>query len=290
MEFARVKSLILVTGLSGAGKSTSLAVLEDRGYFCVDNLPFELLDSFLNNELAQRQHRRLAIHMDARDARFFRRQADFLPRLKKKIPQMKILFLTASDTVLLRRFSETRRRHPLAKGGHLKQAIVEERKLAEKFRNAADQVIDTSHMNVHALKAALETLFDGSRKRSRLPLGFVSFGYRYGIPPQCDLVLDVRFLPNPYFVPALKSLDGTHRKVQDFVLKRPETRRFIQKVEALLRFLIPQYRREGKSYLTVGFGCTGGKHRSVSLANYFKKEFEKRGWWVNVDHRDIHRP
>jgi RNase adapter protein RapZ len=285
-----LESLILITGLSGAGKSTALAALEDMGYFCVDNLPLHLLNAFLKNELAQKTHPLLAVHMDARDAGFFRRSVEFLPGLKKKIPRLQVLFLTASDAALLRRFSETRRRHPLTKRGDLRKAILDERRLAEPLRKEAHRIIDTTHMNVHALKAALEASFGSPRKRSRLPLGFVSFGYRYGIPPQCDLVLDVRFLPNPYFNPDMKSLDGTHRKVQDFVLKRPETRRFIQKVEALLRFLIPQYRREGKSYLTVGFGCTGGKHRSVSLVNYFKNSFEKKGWWVNVEHRDLHRP
>ncbi|MFO1519373.1 MAG: RNase adapter RapZ [bacterium] len=286
----KIKSLILVTGLSGAGKSTALNVLEDFGYFCIDNLPIALLGSYLEQEARRKKpHTRLAIHMDARDEDFSQKFETLLPLLKKKVPALKILFLKAGETALLRRFSETRRRHPLAQEGNLLKAIRREKKIFEKLKPLSDHEIDTTAMSVHALKETLSNLVNSPRTPSKLPLSLVSFGYRHGIPAQCDLVFDVRFLPNPYFQPKLKALDGTHPKVQDFVIKRPETGRFIQKVTDLLNFLIPQYAREGKSYLTVAFGCTGGRHRSVSLADYFQKFFSKKGLWASVEHRDINK-
>jgi len=285
-----LKSFVLLTGLSGAGKSTAMAVLEDLGFFCIDNLPVSILESFLKMEsLSKTPHSRLAIHMDARDFDFLKKHSKILSALKKKIPVLKVVFLTASEETLIRRFSETRRRHPLARGADLRRALKKERDKSEALKNSADVRIDTSHLSVHALRAAIENIFSSKKRSSKLPLSLVSFGYRYGLPAQCDLVLDVRFLPNPFFVPALKPLDGSRPNVRNFVLKRPETRRFLAKIQDLLKFLIPHYEREGKQHLTIGFGCTGGRHRSVALAHYFKGYFEKKGHWVHLEHRDVHK-
>ncbi len=291
MERPRIKpEFILVTGLSGAGKSQALNTLEDLGFFCVDNLPLELFRAFIQEILLKKNSdRSLAIGMDARDFRFFKSYDPLLKQLKKYRPELKTFFLTASETTLIRRFSETRRSHPLAKKGNLVQAIREEKKLSQTLKESAEHVIDTSYLNIHALRAVLENLVRSKGDPKKIPISFVSFGYRHGIPPHCDLVFDVRFLPNPYFVSKLKNLDGNHRSVQNFVLRRSETQKFSALVIRLLDFLVPQYIREGKSYLTVAFGCTGGKHRSVSLANYFKAYYGKKKLWVSVEHRDIHR-
>ncbi len=202
---------------------------------------------------------------------------------------LKILYLTANETALLRRFSETRRPHPLFKGKSLIHTIRDERKRYEKIKELSDYVLDTTFMNVHVLKQTILQLLKIEHKKSRMTLSILSFGYRYGIPPQCDLVFDVRFLPNPYFQAALKDLNGTNVKVRNFVLKRPETKEFASHLKKLLDVLIPRYIQEGKSYLTIGFGCTGGKHRSVSLAEYFKSHFERKKHSVYLDHRDVYK-
>src|SRR3990167_5268938 len=282
------KPLFLVTGLSGAGKSSALSILEDFGFRCIDNLPLSLFDLYLQKELSENPKTPFAIGMDERTPDFFKQIEKILSSLRKKVPHLKILFLTASEAVLIRRFSETRHRHPLSDQGKLLSAIQKERKISKKIGGVADCLIDTTHMNQNMLRATLKNLIDKKSKSSKLPLSVISFGYRYGIPPQFDLVFDVRFLPNPYFNSALKLLDGTHKKVQNFVLKRKTTFTFIHHVMDLLTFLIPQYVKEGKSYLTIAFGCTGGKHRSVSLAHHFKNYFEKKGFWVDLDHRDLH--
>ncbi len=283
------KPFILVTGLSGAGRSTALRILEDAGFYCMDNIPYSFFEYYLQKQFSKKQKVPFAFGMDERSPNFFKELEKNLSYLRKKIPHLKILFLTSSELVLIRRFSETRRKHPLSKKGNLLAAIRKEKKLSESIRLLADYYIDTTYMNGALLKAALLNLLDRKQKPIKLPLSLLSFGYRYGIPPQCDLTFDVRFLPNPYFNPALKMLNGTNRKVQSFVLKRVETKKFIRHITQLLNFLIPQYAKEGKSYLTLAFGCTGGKHRSVSLAEYFKEYFEKKNFWVDLDHRDIYR-
>jgi UPF0042 nucleotide-binding protein len=284
-----VKPWILVTGLSGSGKSSALHILEDNGFYCIDNLPFELLEAYLQKEVRKKKKTPVAIDMDVRDADFLKKAEKDLPGLKKRFPQLKVLFLTASEEVLVRRFSQTRRRHPLTEHGNLLKALRLEKKRLKKILPLADAVIDTTPLTVHSLKVTLEHLIAGREKRSKLPLSLISFGFRHGIPAQADLVFDLRFLPNPYFEPSLKALDGNHRKVQDFIKNRAETRVFIKKTKDFLDFLIPRYVKEGKSYLTVALGCTGGKHRSVALANHFKDYFTRKGLWVNLEHRDLHK-
>jgi len=284
------RSLILLTGLSGAGKSTALKILEDQGFFCVDNLPFDFLENYLQKEgKRKRPKARIAIDMDARDPDFLKKGKKVLTRLKKKSASLKILFLSASEEVLLRRYSQTRRRHPLRHHLSLLKAIRQERRRMEHMSASADVVIDTSHMTSQTLKRTLENLIEGRRRAINLPLSLISFGYRYGLPPQSDLIFDVRFLPNPYFVPSLKALDGMNRKVQNFVIRRRQTREFLRKAKDLLDFLIPHYSQEGKSYLTIALGCTGGRHRSVVLANHLKDYFVRQGLWVNLEHRDLHK-
>jgi len=284
-----LKSLVLITGLSGSGKSTALRILEDNGFYCIDNLPFELLETYLQKELKKRKKVPLGVDMDARNADFFRQAERVLPSLKKRFPTLRVLYLKASEEAILRRFSQTRRRHPLSKHGSLVKAVRQEKKRFEKILPFADAVIDTSPLTVHSLKVTLEHWIAGPGKRAKLPLSLISFGYRHGIPAQADLVFDLRFLPNPYFQPSLKALDGNHRKVQDFVLNRAETRVFFKKTKDFLDFLIPRYVKEGKSYLTIALGCTGGKHRSVALANRFKDYFTRKGLWVSLEHRDLRK-
>lgn len=285
-----IKDFVIVTGVSGSGKSSALRSLEDMGFFCIDSLPIAFLSSYLAQEKSIRNKNfRLAIHIDSRDQNFFKLFEKEISKIKKKYPLLKILYLHARKEALIRRFSETRRPHPLSKGKNLLQSIEKEKKSYEKLALMADYFLDTTHLNVHHLKQTLLELFKSKKEASRMTLSVLSFGYRYGIPPSCDLVLDVRFLPNPYFVGNLKESTGLEKKVQNFVLKRKETKTFIQQVQKLLESLFPQYLKEGKSYLTIGFGCTGGKHRSVSLAEYFKKHFESKKYFVHLDHRDIYK-
>ncbi len=279
-----------MTGVSGAGKSSALRSLEDMGFFCIDSLPIAFLSSYLAQEKSIRNKKfRLAIHIDSRDENFFKLFEKEIPKIRKKYPFLKILYLHAKEDMVIRRFSETRRPHPLAKGKNLVKAIQKENKMYEKIASMADFFLDTTHLNVHSLKQTLLEIFKSKKEIPRITLSVLSFGYRYGIPPACDLVLDVRFLPNPYFERALQKLTGVDKKVQNFVLKRKETKYFIQSIQKLLEILLPQYLKEGKSYLTIGFGCTGGKHRSVSLAEYFKKYFESKKYFVHLDHRDVYK-
>jgi len=285
-----IKDFVIVTGVSGAGKSSALRSLEDMGFFCIDNLPIAFIHQYLQQEKAIRSKNfRLAIDIDSRDENFFKLFEKEILKIKKSFPQLRILYLTASNAALIRRFSETRRPHPLSQGKDLLSAIRSEKKKHEKIYALADSILDTTDLNIHILEQALVEIFQLHQESPRFPLSVLSFGYRYGIPLQCDLVFDVRFLPNPYFIPVLKNLNGRQRKVQNFVLGRKETKVFIQHLKKLLDFLIPKYIQEGKSYLTLGFGCTGGKHRSVSLAEYFKKYFETKKYWVHLDHRDVYK-
>lgn len=285
-----IKDFVIVTGMAGAGKSSALRSLEDMGYFCIDNLPLVFLSSYLSQEKQiKNKDFKLAIHIDSRSENFFRLFDKEILKIKKKYPYLKILYLFAQENVVLRRFSETRRPHPLAKGKNLMRAIQDEKKQYEKIELLSDYVMDTSYLNVHSLKQTLLELFNSKKAVPQLTLSILSFGYRYGIPPACDWVMDVRFLPNPYFEKKLQALTGMDKRVQNYILKRKETTQFIHSVETLIDKLLPQYQKEGKSYLTLGFGCTGGKHRSVTLAEYFKKYFESKKLFVHLDHRDIYR-
>lgn len=276
--------------MAGAGKSSALRILEDRGYFCIDSLPISFLNSYLAHEKWVRQKNfKLAIHLDSRDENFFKLFEKEITTIRKKFPFLKILYLTAQNEMIIRRFSETRRPHPLAKGKSLVKAIQDEKKKYEKVSSLADFILDTTHFNVHVLRQSLLQLFGQGQQKFLMTLSILSFGYRYGIPPQCDWVVDVRFLPNPYFVPAMKNLTGLNARVRNFVLKRKETKEFLLHFKKLLESLLPKYLEEGKSYLTIAFGCTGGKHRSVSLAEYFKTYFEKKKYSVHLDHRDVYK-
>lgn len=279
--------VVFITGLSGSGKSNAIKCFEDLGFFCVDNLPTALLPKF--TELCTQsgnEINRVAIGIDVRERGFFKNFLEVLDELKKENYNIEILFLEASDEALVRRFSETRRPHPLAKNGSVVDGIRLERETLSELRKRADEIIDTTNYNVHQLKEVLNKHYLESEGR-RLTISFVSFGYKYGIPYDVDLMLDVRFIQNPNFVKGLKPLKGSDKRVIDYVLKFHETKAFLEKLHEFLKFLIPMYEKEGKSYLTIGIGCTGGRHRSVAVSEILKGYLEKEGYSINIKHRDI---
>jgi UPF0042 nucleotide-binding protein len=282
--------IVLITGMSGAGKSTATKTLEDLGFFCIDNLPVMLLPKLL--ELVAHgtsdEVQRLAIVVDAREARFLEKTPAAVDEVRRAGHQIEVVFFDCADDALLRRFSETRRRHPLSPEGSVAEGIAAERQLLAALRGLADQIIDTTRLNVHELRDAVTARFGGPGQDDKLNLTLLSFGFRNGIPPASDLVFDVRFLPNPYFVEGLKPHPGTDPRVSQWVLERPATQEFLSRLESMLQFLIPQYRAEGKSYLTVSIGCTGGRHRSVALAEELGRRLtEKHRANVKVTHRDV---
>ncbi|MFL5405389.1 MAG: RNase adapter RapZ [Myxococcales bacterium] len=282
--------IVVVTGLSGAGKSTAIKALEDLGFFCIDNLPAMLLPKLLElvSHGTSDEVQRLAIVVDAREGRFLDSTPDALEEVRRQGHSLEVVFFDCSDDVLIRRFSETRRRHPLSPDGGVQDGISEERRMLEQLRGLADQIIDTTRMTVHELRDAVTARFGGPGQDDKLNVTLLSFGFRNGIPPASDLVFDVRFLPNPYFVEGLKPHPGTDPRVSQWVLERIPTQEFLARLESLLQFLIPQYRAEGKSYLTVGIGCTGGRHRSVALAEELGRRLtEKHRANVKVTHRDV---
>jgi len=280
--------IVIISGLSGSGKSTAIKALEDVGFFCVDNLPVVLLPKFLELRTgSDSEISKLALVMDIREKHFVSTYSDVLDRLGKQGYRFEILFLEASEEMLLRRYSETRMQHPLAKGGSLLEAIHNEREQLEGLKGIADKVIDTSHYNVHELKAVILGHVLKGIQTGHVEVHLLSFGYKYGIPHDADLVIDVRFLPNPYFVPELKALDGTSPKVQTFVKRWDETQIFLKKYLDLLDYLIPLYEKEGKSYLTVAVGCTGGRHRSVVIADEIFEYLNKKTDHISLVHRDI---
>ncbi|MBF5041976.1 RNase adapter RapZ [Aggregicoccus sp. 17bor-14] len=282
---APTKQIVVITGMSGSGKSTAIRALEDAGYFCIDNLPVLLLPKL--TELAGGGHiERVALVIDARESVFLHEAPRILGDVKRAGHQVDVLFLDASDESLLRRFSETRRKHPLAPEGSVMQGLTAERHLLKDLREMADQVIDSSALNVHDLKRMVQARFSPNPD-SGPSLSLMSFGYRYGVPPQADLVLDVRFLPNPYFIPEMKGLTGKNPKVAAYVLDRDESQQFLAKVEDLCRFLFPRYQKEGKAYLTVALGCTGGKHRSVAIAAELARRLSDTHSRVQLWDRDL---
>lgn len=281
------KQILVVTGLAGAGKTTAIRALEDSGYFCIDNLPVTLLPKL--TELAGTGDiDRLAIVVDAREGVFLKDAPKALEETRRKGHSVEVLFLDASDDSLLRRFSETRRKHPLSQDGSVQEGLFKERAVLKDLREMADQVIDTSALNVHDLKRLVQARF--SAEPTNMPsLSLISFGYRYGVPPQADLVFDVRFLPNPYFIPEMKGLTGQDPKVAAYVLDRPETQEFLSKVIDLCEFLFPKYQKEGKAYLTVALGCTGGKHRSVAIAHELHQRLKDKQTRLQVWDRDAEK-
>jgi UPF0042 nucleotide-binding protein len=276
---------VIVTGLSGSGKSHVNKCLEDMGYVCVDNLPLELVEPLL----ARVESPRVGIILDVRNPGFAARFPEILAHVRERVPAMRLLFLDASEESLIRRFSETRRPHPLAGERSLLEALRRERKLLEDVRSVADVVVDTSDMTVHELRSFIQKTFVGDPSRTRMIISATSFGFKFGVPHDIDLLFDVRFLANPHFVPELKLKTGDDPAVAAYIEKDPETGRFLQRVSAFLDYLLPLYEREQKSYLSIGVGCTGGKHRSVYIAARLASLLSAKGYPVRVSHRDATR-
>ena len=286
MEDLRV---VIITGLSGSGKSTALRALEDIGFFCVDNLPVVLLPRFLKIR-ADESHdiADIAMVMDLRQQSFLEKYSRIFNRLKDRGYRIEILFLDAGDDALLNRFSETRRVHPLSGRGSVMEGILREREKLSPLKQMADKIIDTTSINIHQLKDAVQRCFLNSTALEKLLVLHVSsFGYRYGLPVDADVVLDVRFLPNPHYVEHLKHYDGHNKSVREFVLEDESSKVFMQKLLDLMAFLLPLYEKEGKARLNVALGCTGGKHRSVAVANQLGAYFMDRNHKVTINHRDI---
>jgi RNase adapter protein RapZ len=279
--------IIIITGLSGSGKSFAIRALEDNGFFCVDNLPALLIPKFIDLcHGYQEEIRRIALGVDLRGGQFLQALPQVLSDMRNADHHVQVVFFDASDDVLLRRFSETRRPHPLAGQGPIQDGISRERRALESIRALADKVIDTSDFNVHQLKREIEQQFCQAPQSRRMALFFTSFGYKYGIPHDTDMILDVRFLPNPYFVNELRPRSGLESEVKEYVLGNVETRMFLDRLYLLLEFALPLYEREGKSSLTLALGCTGGRHRSVVLVEELQKRFGEN-FPVHIKHRDI---
>jgi len=278
--------LVIITGLSGSGKATVLKALEDLGYYAVDNLPIDLLPKFAELAKDSSNVRRAALVIDIREGQNLKRFPAIFQRLRHRVPAT-LVFLEADDRTLMRRFSETRRPHPLGIRSSVLKSIATERSRLEPIRKVADHIIDTSKFNVHELRDVIEDKFRGSGEESQIRIDISSFGYRHGVPPDSDLVFDVRFLPNPNYIPEFKNLTGRHPRVARYIRSFPQTAEFIDRITELLQYLIPHYIREGKSYLTIGFGCTGGHHRSVMIASEIRKRLARAGFKVKETHRDI---
>jgi UPF0042 nucleotide-binding protein len=282
--------VVIITGLSGSGKSTALRALEDIGFFCVDNLPVILLPKFLSiTTSSSPEIKQVAMVMDLRERSFLDKCQRIFTGLKEKGYKIKILFLESSDDSLLHRFSETRRIHPLSERGMIMEGILMEREKLSSLKKMADKIIDTTSLNVHQLKDIVQRHFLPSSRHKKMVINVTSFGYRYGLPVDADLVFDVRFLPNPYFVENLKNYDGHHADVQDYVMQNKESKKFLEKILDLMNLLIPLYEKEGKVRLNVAMGCTGGKHRSVVMANKLDSYFSSMKYMVNLNHRDINK-
>jgi UPF0042 nucleotide-binding protein len=277
--------LVIITGMSGSGKASVLKAFEDLGYYCVDNLPVELIPRFAELAVQSAEIRRTALVVDVREGSQLEQLPGILKSVRRMIPT-KVVYLEASDSVLVRRFSETRRPHPLGTDAPVKSALRAERRHLGDIRSLADFVIDTSKFNVHELRAHITERFREKSSEKGILVSSVSFGFRHGVPEDADLVFDVRFLPNPHFVPEFRPLTGRHPRVAKYIRSFPQTKEFIQRISDLLVYLLPHYINEGKSYLTIGFGCTGGQHRSVMIAEDVGKHLRHAGYRVKVVHRD----
>lgn len=280
--------ILVISGLSGSGKSTAVRALEDEGFFCLDNLPVQLFPTFIElMEKSTEQVREVALVIDIRGRDFLKGWQEVFQHLREAGHTVEVFFFDATDEVLIRRFSETRRRHPALEGSPLPEAIRFERDQLVGLRRIATTIVDTSELTSHQLRDLVVARVKGEAGPREMAIQLQSFGYRYGIPLDSDLVLDVRFLPNPYFIPELKPYSGLDPKVRDFVLAKPETDQFLAKAEDLLDFLLPCYRREGKSYLTISVGCTGGRHRSVVIAERLRAFLAERKLTTRMIHRDV---
>jgi UPF0042 nucleotide-binding protein len=280
--------IIIVTGLSGSGKSTAVAAFEDAGFYCVDNMPVDLLPKFLELPIeSDSELKGLAFVMDLREKGFLTKYEAIFDSLKQKGYNFEILFLEADEQILQQRYSQTRRQHPVSQGKSVLAGIRAEREMLEDLKKVADNVINTSHYNVHELKSIIFNIAQKSINLAPMRINIVSFGFKYGVPHDADLIIDVRFLANPYFVPELKALDGESPTVKNYVLNNEEARKFLDKYFDLLDYLIPLYEKEGKAYLTIAIGCTGGRHRSVVIAQVIFDHIKKPGRQIAISHRDI---
>jgi RNase adapter protein RapZ len=277
--------LVIITGMSGSGKASALKAFEDLGYYCVDNLPVELIPRFAELAVQSAEIQRTALVVDVREGSKLERLPGILKSIKQMIPT-KVVYLEASDASLLRRFSETRRPHPLGTDAPVKSSLRAERLHLKPIRAIADLVIDTSKFNVHELRAHVTQQFQHQSSDKNILVSCVSFGFKHGVPEDADLVFDVRFLPNPHFLPEFRPLTGRDARVAKYIRSFPQTQEFINRISELLVYLLPHYIREGKSYLTISFGCTGGQHRSVMIAEDVSKALRKAGYRVKVLHRD----
>jgi UPF0042 nucleotide-binding protein len=281
--------LVIITGMSGSGKASALKAFEDLGYYCVDNLPVELIPRFAELALQSGEIPRTALVVDVREGSQLEKLPAILKSVKRTIPT-RVIYLEATDAALLRRYSETRRPHPLGTGTTVRASLGTERRHLRAIRKIADLVIDTTKFNVHELRAHLTDRFKKqSGSQQTILVSCVSFGYKHGLPDDADLVFDVRFLPNPHFVPEFRGLTGRDARVAKYIRSFPQTQEFINRISELLVYLLPHYIREGKSYLTISFGCTGGQHRSVMIAEDVSKRLRKAGYKVKVAHRDSPR-
>lgn len=283
--------LVILTGMSGAGKSTAIKMMEDIGFYCVDNLPIPLLEIFVDLVSVQNAElQKVAVGIDIRSGQSLDQLQVILDHMQESDRAFEIMFLDAEDSVLVKRYKETRRTHPLAGSGRVDKGIEEERRRLQFLKKRADYILDTSQLLTRELKGELNKIFVENQEFRNLFITILSFGFKYGIPADCDLVFDVRFLPNPYYVEALRNKTGNDREIQEYVMHYEEANAFLGKLEDMLEFLIPNYIAEGKHQLVVGIGCTGGKHRSVTLANELFKRMEKhKQFGLKIEHRDIQK-
>lgn len=287
MSSSKPIRVVVVTGVSGAGKSTALKALEDAGYFCVDNLPLPLMGRFVELLAQSGEAEAAAVGVDAREGEFLNTHGEVFKALRDAGHALEVLFLDAGDDVLVRRFSETRRRHPLS-GDDLREGIAREREILRSLRESANGIVDTGNLNVHQLKGVVQERYRRRHDGDVLPVTLLSFGFKHGLPAEADIVLDVRFLPNPYFVESLSASTGQEGSVRAFVLDNPDARELLDKARELLEFVLPRAEREGKAYLTVAVGCTGGRHRSVAVVEELAKRLPGRHP-LTVRHRDLGR-
>ncbi len=281
--------LVVITGLSGSGKGTVLKVLEDLGYYSVDNLPIDLIPKFAQLTKDSPNIQRAALVVDVREGGTLRRFPRIFASVRRGI-STRLIFLEADDATLVRRFSETRRPHPLGGEQSVLENVKSERKQMSAIRDIADQIVDTTRFNVHELRDAIKTGFQNGQSAPRIRIYINSFGFRHGVPADSDLVFDVRFLPNPNYIPEFKPLTGRNPSVGRYIKSFPQTGEFVERISDLLVYLLPHYIREGKSYLTVSFGCTGGHHRSVFIADEIRKRLARAGYAAAATHRDLSRP
>lgn len=280
--------VVIVTGLSGAGKSQGVICLEDLGYYCIDNMPPALIKDFLKLAITENSPvEKVAFVVDIRGGDFFGDLKKGLEEIKQGGIDYKILFLEATDEVLMRRYKETRRLHPLSRAGSVREGLKKERNLLEEIRNIADYVIDTSNMKPLKLREEIKKIFSEEGDVSTFTINIQSFGFKNGIPLEADMVFDMRFIPNPFYIASLKGLTGNNKKVRDYVMKQPESMQFLDAIHKLLSPIIPAYTKEGKYSLNIAFGCTGGQHRSVTIANELAQIFKKEGRRITLEHRDL---